>query len=222
MGVEKKVDYYNGRFSKDVGYKMHYKDSFYYVHWTQILKFLKNQQNLSILEIGCGTGQLAHYLSDEGFKNYRGFDFSAIAIEFANRTVSSDFFVGDALDAKNYHHKYDVVICTEVLEHIKDDKQVLRNIATGAKIIFSVPNFDEQSHVRWFTSEREIKTRYFKLIDIQDIVRVGNIYIVKGIRSDFKPNFIQSFLATREKIDFTSFTKRIRHKMKNLLKIKNI
>ena len=183
---------------------------------------MKKIPSPSILEIGCGPGQLAKYLVDEEFKIYTGFDFSKVAIQKAKLTVPQFiFFVKDAVLLKSYIDiEYNTVICLEVLEHIKYDLKVIENIKIGAYIIFSVPNFDSESHVRWFTSESQIRSRYFKKINISEITRIGNIYICFGIRSDFMPNVFQYILKTREKIRFNSFLKRIKHKLKNLFKIK--
>ncbi|MFT6841465.1 MAG: 2-polyprenyl-3-methyl-5-hydroxy-6-metoxy-1,4-benzoquinol methylase [Psychroserpens sp.] len=222
MGVEKKAAYYNKKFTLQDEYRDNYKNSWYYVQWTQIIQLLKKIENPQILEIGCATGQLAQYLYDQNYQNYNGFDFSEVAVEHAKKYIPQIFFVGNALDAKNYNLNYNTVICTEVLEHIKEDIKVIKNIKVNTSIIFSIPNFDEISHVRWFTSERQIKKRYYRVINIEQIIQVGNIYIVKGIRSDFHPNSIQKILASREQINTQSIIKRVKHKVKNIFKLKFI
>jgi 2-polyprenyl-3-methyl-5-hydroxy-6-metoxy-1,4-benzoquinol methylase len=218
--MEKNTEFYNIKYQNQEEYKLHYKNSWYFVHWTQIIRYLRGIDDPKILEIGCGTGQLANYLIDEGFNKYVGFDFSEEAIKIAKERINLEFFVGDALNPECFQYDYNLIICTEVLEHIKDDISVLKNIRKGSKIIFSVPNFDEESHVRWFLSERQIKLRYFKYIDILHITRVGNIYIVLGERSDFNANVFQRILATREAIGISSISKRLTHRVKNFLKIK--
>jgi 2-polyprenyl-3-methyl-5-hydroxy-6-metoxy-1,4-benzoquinol methylase len=222
MGTEKESVFYDKKFDAETNYDNHYKDSWYYVHWTQIIKYLKQFKNPIILEIGCGNGQLAHYLHDEGYRKYSGFDFSKKAVEVAKKRIDLDFYVGNALNPKSFKNDYDFIICTEVLEHIKNDKKVIENIQIGTNIIFSLPNFDEESHVRWFLSERQIKKRYYRQIDIKDITRVGNIFIILGKRTNFAPSFLQRVFASREDVSISSFSKRIRHRVKNLLRIKNI
>ncbi len=222
MGTEKSEEFYDNKFTHENDYHEHYKDSWYFVHWTQIIKYLKRFNEPKILEVGCGTGQLAEYLFDEGYKNYVGFDFSKKAIEIAQKKTNFNFFVGNALDPSSFKIDYDFIICTEVLEHIKEDFKVIENIKIGTNIIFSVPNFDEVSHVRWFLSERQIKKRYYRLINIKNITRIGNIYIVLGERDNFAPNIVQKILASREEISFESFTKRFKHRIKNMLKSKAI
>lgn len=220
MEKEKDYNYYNRFFTENKSFHTDYKNSFYYVHWTQVIVFLKKIVASNVLEVGCGTGQLAEYLVNEGFVNYKGFDFSDKAIEIAKSKVNTCFFVANALEKQSFHHDYDTIICLEVLEHIKNDLILIENIKKGSNIIFSVPNFDAPSHVRWFTSERQIKRRYYRTIDIQEIIRIGNIYICKGVVTDFKPTFFQKFLASREKVDIQSFSKRIKHRIKNTFKIK--
>lgn len=221
MRSEKPASYYDAHFEKDTQTHGHYKNSFYYVHWTQVIVLLRKIVSPEILEIGCGTGQLAEYLKDEGYTKYVGFDFSPGAIALANERIGIRFLQGDALDADLYKTlHFNTVICLEVLEHINRDIDVIKNIPQQTNIIFSVPNFDAPSHVRWFNSEREIKKRYFEYVNLQEIIRVGNLFICKGIVSAFTPNPIQRLLASRENAGLRSFSKRIRHRVKNFFKHK--
>jgi 2-polyprenyl-3-methyl-5-hydroxy-6-metoxy-1,4-benzoquinol methylase len=222
MGKEFPASYYDSHFLENRHFQVHYKDSPYYVAWTQVIRFLKRIKPDSILEIGCGTGQLAEYLRDEGFTNYEGFDFAHEAINMARKRVNMNFYWGNALDKGLYRKYFAVVICLEVLEHIEQDLQVLENIPPGTEIIFSVPNFDAPSHVRWFTSPRQLKKRYFRNIDIRDIVPIGNLFICRGTIGKFKPDLMQGLLATREEIKLASFIARLRHRIKNKLKIKSL
>ena len=222
MTPVKPAAYYDQLFDNKIEFHVHYKRSYYYVHWTQVIVFLGKIDSPRILEIGCGTGQLAEYLKDENLaQGYCGFDFSAGAVERARRRVDLNFIHGDALDKNMYRGNYNTVICLEVLEHIQEDVEVLSFIAEGTHIIFSVPNFDDPSHVRWFTSERQIKRRFFRFVDIKEIIRIGNIYVCRGIVSHFHPTPMQSFLASRENVNMASFTRRLRHNVKNLFKLKD-
>ena len=105
---------------------------------------------------------------------YRGFDFSDIAIRQASsRTGRPELFSrADARDARSYAFEYDTIVCTEVLEHINADLKVVRNWKAGAWCVCSVPNFDWDSHVRFFRSCEEVKGRYGELIDIEAIIEI--------------------------------------------------
>ena len=106
----------------------------------------------SVLDIGCGPATLKKFI-----KNYKGFDFSQEAVKQAN---SSDVWLGDAYDIKNYIPA-DYYVATEVLEHL-DDLKVLDCIPINSKIIFSVSSFEDPSHIRTFT-EAIVRARYSQL-----------------------------------------------------------
>ena len=218
MAKEKQAEYYDEYFIESGDFQTHYKDSIYFVHWTQVIQFLRKLQQPKLLEVGCGTGQLAEYLRDEGFNHYVGFDFSKKGIDLAQKRIPEfTFFEGNALDSSSFSIAYDVAICLEVLEHIERDLEVIRNIETGKRIIFSLPNFKVESHVRWFVKPRQIKARYYKLIDITSIIPIGNIFVCHGIRKDFSPNIFQRVLKSREPIGLSSITKRLKQYHTTLL-----
>lgn len=54
---------------------------------------------------------------------------------------------------------------TELLEHVDDDLGVLRQIPRRTLTLFSVPNFDDPAHVRYFSSETAVGRRYRGLFD---------------------------------------------------------
>lgn len=200
--------YYDQFFEEDRSYHEHYRDSHYYVHWAKVEFLLRNVPG-TILEIGCGPGQLAHMLEDLGYTDYVGFDFSEKAIEIAKTRSKQSFFVGDAREHDNYQRDYTTVVCLEVLEHVNDDLQIVKNVKPGTFCVFSVPNFPAPSHVRYFRSEREVRGRYYCLIDINKIYLVDNIYIFAGFRNDFKPTLFQRLLKTRENVGWKSFWDRL-------------
>lgn len=113
----------------------------------------------SVLDIGCGPATLSNFIP-----NYNGFDFSEEAIKKANH---EKVWKGNAYEKDNYIQA-DYYIATEVFEHL-DDLKVIDNIPSGARIIFSVPSFDDPSHIRTFT-EDIVKSRYKNLI-INNITR---------------------------------------------------
>lgn len=180
MTKEKGQEYYTRLYQSSKKYHLHYKDSHSYVLWTQVITFVKQFAHPKILEIGCGTGQFAHYLYDEGFKDYHGIDFSPEAVEFAKKTVNQSFSVGDCRDSDAFSRDYDMVIALEVLEHIRDDHTVIANIKEGTNIIFSLPTFRDPAHVRRFKKTRAIEKRYYHNIDIRKIVRIDKRFVCWG------------------------------------------
>jgi SAM-dependent methyltransferase len=156
-------------------YDLPYRHSAYYPLLKEVLKRASDRRVRSILEVGCGSGAFAHLLMDRSTLGYRGFDFSRVAVQrAAARTGARDaFFIGDATATASYEGQdYDCVVCTEVLEHIEHDLQAIASWKGGSYCICSVPNFDCETHVRFFSSEDEVRERYGGLIAIESIARI--------------------------------------------------
>jgi 2-polyprenyl-3-methyl-5-hydroxy-6-metoxy-1,4-benzoquinol methylase len=141
----------------------------------KIVANIRGHRSRSILEVGCGSGFLAKMILQEYDANYRGFDFSAQAVNnAAMRTRRPElFFVGDALDQRCYDGDYDTVVCTEVLEHIDRDLEVIQLWREATWCVCSVPNFDYAGHVRYFKDADEVTARYGGLIEIEAVVRIA-------------------------------------------------
>jgi 2-polyprenyl-3-methyl-5-hydroxy-6-metoxy-1,4-benzoquinol methylase len=194
MTKEKGPEYYNSLYQSSEKYLQNYKDSRYYVLWTQVITFVRQFTNPNILEIGCGAGQFAHYLYDQGFRQYHGVDFSLEAIEVAKKTVNQSFSLGDCRNSEVYCRDYDLVIALEVLEHIKDDHTVLANIKDGTNIIFSLPTFNHPEHVRRFKQREAIEWRYRRNIDIKKIVRIDKWFVCWGVVGKYSPSIWKRLL----------------------------
>lgn len=122
-------------------------------------------KNKEVLEIGCGYGLLSRELVLRGCK-LTAIDYSQEAIEVAKKIpgefVQCDFY---SFAPKK---QFDCIICTEVLEHLKDDELALEKIYSwlepGGELILTVPicklttSFKEKSwHLRHYKTEKLIK-----------------------------------------------------------------
>jgi 2-polyprenyl-3-methyl-5-hydroxy-6-metoxy-1,4-benzoquinol methylase len=174
-------DYYDRIFTCVDDYRAHYRDSRYFVLWTQVIALLRRLPSARILEIGCGPGQFAHYLYDQGLRDYHGFDFSPEAIRRAREVVSQSFEVGDAAGEAPYRRDYNVAIVLEVLEHVSDDLGILAHLRRGTVVIFSLPTFDDEAHVRYFRGAQEIVTRYQRVVDFRRIVQIDTWFVCAGV-----------------------------------------
>jgi SAM-dependent methyltransferase len=175
---------YDAMFSDggDLGvFDLPYRRSPYFPLFRTVARLLPRATPPKVLEVGCGTGPFAHYLFDSRpDAGYVGFDFSPVAVDKARqRTGRADrFFVGDATRPEVYRSlNYDTIVCTEVLEHLEQDRDVVQQWAGGTRCICSVPNYDADTHVRHFASEAEVRERYGALIDIRGIVRLHKPFL---------------------------------------------
>lgn len=162
---------------EDGQYQVHYSRNIDYIAWQSAIKYLMLlNRSVSILEIGCGPGQFANMLFDYGFSDYTGFDFSQAAVNMAkkvNPAHADRFFVQDAFQTDLLERQFDLVICFEVLEHLEADLEMLSRIRPGTKMLLSVPNTDNPTHVRFFPSSGAVRERYQNVMKIFDIWVVG-------------------------------------------------
>lgn len=207
---QKGPDYYSQIFRDSQEFQGPCRDSCYFVLWTQVLRIVRQFTSPRILEIGCGTGQLAHYLYDEGFRDYHGFDFSPVAVDLARKRVNLSFVVGDAEDPASFDCNYNLVIATEVLEHVKDDLGILANLKAGTPVIFTLPRTDDPSHVRVFGTLADIVSHYYTHVAFRGIIPVDQWFVCHGVVGRFAPGRLNRLFTTRQRMDFRYVYKRLR------------
>ena len=161
IGV-KGSEWFNDAYKNTREYQVHYTESYYYFLWTVLLDRIKRAKVKSIIDLGCGPGQFASLLFDNGIESYLGVDFSEEAIKLAKSFCPEfDFKVLDLRKSELLStYQYDCVVTMEFLEHVEFDLNVLEQIKSGTKVFATVPNFPYVSHVRHFENVNEVNKRY--------------------------------------------------------------
>ena len=115
-------------------------------------RVLGRSRNLRILDIGCGGGVLAGFLTRYG--KVTGIDFSAPAIDLARLLVpDAEFAVGD-LTRLEGEEVFDLITLYDVLEHVPPDElddllaSIKRLLADGGRVIASTPHPTSTSLLR--------------------------------------------------------------------------
>jgi 2-polyprenyl-3-methyl-5-hydroxy-6-metoxy-1,4-benzoquinol methylase len=130
---------------KDYGWEEGMTNAHSYLYPT-LYKMLEEHKGKRILDVGCGNGAIAGRLIDDGFDVY-GIDASETGVNVSSKKHPCSFFVQDILSEQlpdellDFH--FDVVISTEVIEHIyapRSYMKLIRNIlASGGVLIISTP-----------------------------------------------------------------------------------
>lgn len=170
---EKDSTYYDALFAGSDEARKPFWQSRYYSTWTVVVDRVRHSpDHANILEIGCGSGQFAEFLVRECTTSYTGIDLSAEGINQAKakQLPNCRFEAANALDTEIIRHgAYSLAICMEVLEHIHDDLKLVESLRSKTRCLFTVPNFDYESHVRFFTTCREVQDRYGQLFESIDV-----------------------------------------------------
>lgn len=105
------------------------------LHNRRILKKIIAEINFKTLcDIGCGEGSLIMELKKSyPLKKYFGLDVSGQAVIFAKKQAPfGDFFVAD-IQKKALAKKFDLIVASEILEHLPSDFAALKNMRKMAK-----------------------------------------------------------------------------------------
>jgi SAM-dependent methyltransferase len=86
----------------------------------------------SILDIGCATGGLLRELQVLGFANGRGLDPSPASATFARQNFGIEIITGSLFEAPAIEAA-DIVLCSHVLEHVRDLKEAARQLVGWVK-----------------------------------------------------------------------------------------
>jgi SAM-dependent methyltransferase len=167
FGAEQPPEYYDEVFRAANHWRRHYTKSHYYPLWTIIADRIQRAGINSIIDIGCGPGQVANLLRDKGVSKYLGVDFSPARVEQAREVCPDyDFVVADVFETDLLEtYTYDCALIMEFLEHVENDLEVLKRIKAGTFMLATVPNFPARRHVRYFNSVDEVRKRYKQCLE---------------------------------------------------------
>jgi 2-polyprenyl-3-methyl-5-hydroxy-6-metoxy-1,4-benzoquinol methylase len=110
-----------------------------------IIFALQLAEDASILEVGTSTGTNLRMLRDSGYRNVRGLDLYEEAIRWCEIKGLGQVDKGDVCHIPANENSYDLVLATDIIEHVDDDVQALREIRRvlkpDAKALITVPAF---------------------------------------------------------------------------------
>lgn len=161
----------------------------------------------NVLDIGCGVGTIDFFLASKG-KNVTGIEISSNAVKIARLNAKQFMldkkilFINASFPSKIPAIKYDLVIFSEVIEHLKDDSKAIKDIwrvlKPGGLLIITTPsksaplyrlgllsNFDKEvGHLRRYT-----------LSDLSNLVKNSGFQILETGKHE---GILRNFLFTNK------------------------
>lgn len=161
-------------------------------------------KNIKLLDVGSGGGLVCKPMYDFG-ADVTGLDANEnnikAAIEYANEYNLKIKYVCSTIEhyVQNYMAKYDVILCLEVIEHVANLKEFLRNICkllnNNGILIFSTINRTIKSFVQaiiiaeyilgWVPKKTHLYSNFIKpseLVSMLLEVRSLHLHELKGLK----------------------------------------
>ncbi|MDQ7030149.1 MAG: class I SAM-dependent methyltransferase [Ardenticatenia bacterium] len=137
----------------------------------------------TVADVGCGEGSNLAYLQHR-FPHARlfGFDLSYTALQYAKARVQAHLVVADIQTNCTAQQQFDLVVCSDVLEHIEDDMAAIHTIYTVTRkyaLIASV-----QGDIREF-EYRIGHVRSYAYGELQAKLKIAGFHILSVVEWGF-------------------------------------
>ena len=148
----------------------------------------------SVVDVGCGSGHLLRALLDRReIADAAGLDYAAAAIERARRLVPEGTFTVGDIHTFDAGRTFDVVLCTEVLEHVEDPgaaRHALgRLVSPGGHVVATVPDGEQdewEGHANFWS--RDEFGAFLDPLGAVDVRVVGGDVLLAVVRAGRPPD----------------------------------
>ena len=135
--------------------------------YEQVAEISAQEKPRAVIDVGCGAGNLLRAVVERTQpkpERVVGIDYANAGIERARELVGSGDFRTESLYDLNLEERFDLVLCTEVLEHVRDPKRAVEVLvdlcSPSGAILITVP---DGAHDTWeghrnFWSQSELET----------------------------------------------------------------
>jgi 2-polyprenyl-3-methyl-5-hydroxy-6-metoxy-1,4-benzoquinol methylase len=166
---------------------------------SRIIQNIPLKKGMRVLDIGCGRGELVYWVAKNGAEKVIGIDYSTNAIYLSNKAKQKwpkyiqkkvSFKVKDAKEMKFDNNSFDLVIMTEVLEHLypKEQISILKKIhkmlkVNGLLFVHTAPSkyFNNYTYRYWCYPISSV------------LVAFNNLFTKKKYPNAIKPHKIRTY-----------------------------
>ena len=153
-----------------------------------VLPLLEKNNELKILDIGCGTGQLIKEISDQHNKvNYLGIDVAENMIDVAkkNNKGKNVKFKTSSIESFESNEKYDIIICTHAFPYFPNKQEMIKKMAglcnkKGQVIIVnSSTNSLKDLIINFFLKATTSKAKYLSIDEMKKLFKSAKLKVKK-------------------------------------------
>ncbi|MEK7605453.1 MAG: class I SAM-dependent methyltransferase [Patescibacteria group bacterium] len=180
------------------------ENDFTYRHLIRILKpYLPKVKK--ILDIGSGVGTIDFYLASKG-KEVTGIEISKSAVELARKNAElfnlnkKITFINAAFPSKIPTKNYDLVIFSEVIEHLEDDAKALRDIRSVLKpnglLVITTPSLNAPLYRLGLLNRFDKEVGHLRRYTLSNLISLVENNGYKVIQSGRHEGVLRNFLFT--------------------------
>lgn len=110
-------------------------------------RFLSENKQARIIDLGCGCGSIVWWLQQAGYTNVQGVDISCEQIETGRKLGVKNIELGDIKDSlRDKTDCYDVIFARDIIEHFRKEEifEIIslcyKALKDGGRMIMQVPN----------------------------------------------------------------------------------
>ncbi len=170
----KNFESWNEKMAKKHNPEKYHKSSNFIIRFIEkkrvarIIEYLNLKNNNKIIEIGCGTGSIMQKIKKG--REIWGVDLSNFMLEMSQKKkyyLPTRFIKGNVenLPEEVINCKFDKIYCSEVLEHVKNPINVLKEIKKISKnssiIVISIPNEKLINNIKIILQKLKLFTLFF-------------------------------------------------------------
>lgn len=152
--------------------------------------------NGSLLDIGCGTGELLHFFAKKGWKT-SGVEPNTSARKFAIKNYNLNVLDEDGLDILQSEY-YDIISMWHVLEHVPDLhgrlSQVDRLLKKGGTLVVALPNLaspDSKKYLKYWSALDVPRHLYhFTQTTFNHLISKHNMKIINAVPMKFDSYYV--------------------------------
>ncbi|MEQ6123447.1 class I SAM-dependent methyltransferase [Pseudotenacibaculum sp. MALMAid0570] len=123
-----------------------------------VMKNLSDVKGKTVLDIGCGTGELIYRIAKQGVSEAYGIDYSESAIKTAKEKPVVNNCHFSTTDFNDWDQPVDLIISCGTFEHMDEPwtmmKKVSNLLQTGGELILTCPHFYNFRGIVWISLQK--------------------------------------------------------------------